>query len=177
MSGAAGKGRRSGRRYCAETSIIRAKVEATVGEQKQREKYYASRIKSNLTHRLQCVKAAQGEGEGEREGEQQTHFNAGLLNALSMRAPSPPPPSASCSRWLLSCALPLSLLVLFACLSKGHVALDMSGDKHTRAHTDHAHTPTQTCAISSGRAQHVPLDYAAPGCAVGSRRDMSKEAA
>lgn len=192
MSGAAGRGRRSGRRrrrYCAETSIIRAKVEATVGEQKQREKYYASRIKSNLTHRLQCVKAAQGDEERERErkeGEQQTHFNAGLLNALSMRAPSPPPP---CSRWLLSCALPLSLLVLFACLSKGHVALDMSGDKHTRAHTQ-AHTDWQSATPTrlhkhvqspvggqSSAAQHVPLDYAAPGCAVGSRRDMRKEAA
>lgn len=54
----------------AETSIISAKVEATVGEQKQREKYYASRIKSNLTHRLQCVKAAQGGREREREGEE-----------------------------------------------------------------------------------------------------------
>lgn len=67
MSGP-GRGRRSRRRYCAETSIIRAKVEATVGEQKQREKYYASRIKSNLTHRLQCVKVAQGDEERMRKG-------------------------------------------------------------------------------------------------------------
>lgn len=95
------RGRRS--TYRAETSIIRAKVEATVGEQKQREKYYASRIKSNLTHRLQCVKAAQGEAEREEvgEGEQQTHFNEGSLNALSMRAPvppspAPPPPAGFC---------------------------------------------------------------------------------
>lgn len=67
-----------------------------MGEQKQREKYYASRIKSNLTHRLQCVKAAQGEAEREEVGEggQQTHFNEGSLNALSMRVPSPPPPPA-----------------------------------------------------------------------------------
>lgn len=124
-----------------------------MGEQKQREKYYASRIKSNLTHRLQCVKAAQGEAERK--------WGRGAANTLQRRlaecalnaSPSSSFSCSSSSRWLLSCALPLSLLVLFACLSKGHVALDMSGDKHTHTHECHAHTPTQTCAISSGRAE------------------------